>query len=228
MNYQIITDEVKLDQFIDWLPDTKDSEVYYLQLFSRKKYTDVKIRSGSDSSSIKRFVCKKDRIKDKIRQLEVPIGYYKQRDVELPQECLALYITPNPRCNEKAAKQLLKVLADKITRPYEYYNTYQLALTEIHKAVGTKYFIDFDFDNIEFESVKDKILSFVNKEAINPIKTRGGFHLLIYIPAIEKEYSKTWYSNILSLGPDVKGDVLLPCVGCCQGNFTPYFINHYD
>src|SRR5690606_8955348 len=104
----------------DWLPDLEESEVFYLQLFARKKYLPQgTIQSGQQSLS--RFICKKERIIEKIKQLEIPLGRYKNRDVELPQECLAMYININPRCHEKAAKNLLKVLADKITKKYEHY-----------------------------------------------------------------------------------------------------------
>lgn len=222
MKYQIILNEEKLDQFIDWLPDLGPSEMFYFQLFGRKKYLDKgELQSGHQSLS--RFVCSKHRIKEKIRQLEVPLGTYLNREVELPQECLALYVTPNPRCHEKAARQLLKVLADKITKQYEGYNTYQLAMTELHKACGKKYFIDFDFDNIDFDEISGKLFEAVNKDAVKVLKTRGGFHVLVRIDRVAPEYSKTWYNKITGLGCDVKGDNLIPLPGCTQGGFCPHF-----
>lgn len=222
MNYKIILNENKFDEFINWLPETKDSECFYIQLFGRRKYTKIPLQQGEQS--LARFVCKKEQIKYKIRQLETQLGTYRNRSIELPQECLALYITPNPRCHEKAAKQLLKVLADRITKPYENYNLHNLTMTELHKSIGTKYYIDFDFDNINFTDIKDKLFSYINKEALTVIKTRGGFHLLVKIANVNKEFTKTWYNNISSLGIDAKGKDLLNFVGCVQGDFIPHFL----
>lgn len=216
-NYKIIYDENKLQEFVNWLPDLEESEVFYLQLFARKKYLPQgTIQSGQQSLS--RFICKKERIIEKIKQLEIPLGRYKNRDVELPQECLAMYININPRCHEKAAKNLLKVLADKITKKYEHYNTYQLAMTELHRAIGRKLYLDFDFDNVDFEQLREKILTYVNPSAITGVKTRGGFHLLLRLDKIEEQYRKTWHRNISALGADVVGDSLLPVVGTTAGN----------
>lgn len=222
-NYKIIADEEIFDDFIQWLPDLGPTETYYFQLFGRKKYNDgVQIKSGQQS--LNRFVCSKERIKDKVRQLEVPLGVYKNRELELSQNSLVLYVTPNPRCHQKAAVQLIKELANRITRPYDGYNTHQLAITEVHRACGTKHFIDFDFDNVEYETLKDKIADSINEEATTVLKTRGGFHLLVRLNQVDKKYLKSWHPNLTALGADVKGDNLIPCPGTFQGGFIPHFI----
>jgi hypothetical protein len=228
-NYKIIADEEKLQEFIDWLPPLGQSEGYYLQLFGRKKYLkdgDIHIQSGQQS--LARLVCKKEEIVDKVKKLQVPLGLYKNRDVALPQECLALYITINPRCHERAAKNLLKVLADRITKPYEFYNVYQLAMTELHKACGKQYFVAFDFDFVDFSEIRDTIKETLNESAYKVVKTRGGFHLIVMIDKIGDRFKKHWYKTISGLGPDVKGhqEMLLPVVGTFQGGHVVQFINH--
>lgn len=220
MNYQIITDEQALDQFINWLPKLHWEEVYYLQLFGRKKYlAEGIIQSGQNS--LARFVCKKDQIKDRIRQLEISLGCYKNREVVLPQECLAMYICPNPRSQKRAAKSLLKKLVDCVTLDYEGYNVHELAITELHKACSRKVYMDFDFDEIPKEMVLTKLPDYINIDAVEFLQTRGGFHLLVKIDKIADVFRNTWYNDITNLGADAKGDDLIPIPGCYQGGFIP-------
>jgi hypothetical protein len=225
MNYKIIANEQKLDEFIEWLPELKEDEGYYFQLFGRKKYLESgTIQSGQQS--LNRFVCKKYRIKEKIRQLEIPLGLYKNRDVVLPQECLCLYVCPNPRSHEKAAKNLLKTLADKITKQYENYNTYQLAMTELHRAKSRTFVVDFDYDNIEYDSIREEINSVLNKDSFSVLKTRGGFHVLVNPDKVDQDKRNKWHKKLVSLGADVVGDCLIPVVGTLQGNHSVEFIEN--
>lgn len=46
MNYRIIEDETALIDFIKWLPDLKENEVFYVSLFARKKYFEKLIKSN--------------------------------------------------------------------------------------------------------------------------------------------------------------------------------------
>lgn len=108
--------------------------------------------------------------------------------------------------------------------PYNGYNPHQEVLSEIQKSIGTKHYFDFDFDNVEIEDVEDIVYSSLNKECVKFLKTRGGFHLLIELKKINKEYEKTWYNNLSKIdGVDIKGDNLIPIVGCYQGGFVPHF-----
>ena len=82
MNYKIITNEKKLRDFIEWLPNLEPNEKYYVSLFARKKYSsDIK---SNDKTQLKRFVSDKERMFDKIKQLECEVGAYKLKDA--PQE----------------------------------------------------------------------------------------------------------------------------------------------
>lgn len=223
-NYQIIADESELDRFIEWLPELKPSECYYFQLFGRKKYAEEGLLQGGQQS-LSRFVCEKDRIKYKIRQLEIPLGFYVNRDVVLPQECLVLYMNVNPRCHEKAAKNLLKILADKITKKYEHYNTHQLALSELHRAKSRNFVVDFDFDEIDYQDVSSLINRVINQDAYKVIKTRGGFHLLVVLDKVNQDYKRSWYNGLCDIGSDVVGDCLIPVPGTMQGGYQVHFIN---
>lgn len=225
MNYEIIKDAQKLHDFIAWLPPLSINETYYVSLFARNKYAKETAHLKADKQQLKRFTSTKERLFEKIQQLECAFGAYQQGGKPIPQEALAIYINPNPRNLEKATKAALIRFAHLVTEPYNGYNPHQEVLSEIQKTCGTKAYMDFDFDNVETEYVLSEAQKFVNIEAIKPLKTRGGLHLLIALDKIEKAYEKTWYKGISAIeGCDVKGDNLIPIVGCTQGGFVPYFI----
>ena len=225
MNYKIIADENKLKEFINWLPDLKSDETFYCCLFARKKYAHESSGLKSDKSQLKRFTSNKENLLNKIKQLECEYGTYMSGNAVVPQEALALYITPNPRSFSVAAKNSLIELAKKITSNYDGYNPHQLVMSEIQKSSSNRKYHDFDFDNVEVNDVLSQLEGKINKEAISVVKTRGGFHLLVDYEKIDKEFTKAWYNAISKIeGVDVRGDNLLPVVGCYQGGFVPHFV----
>jgi hypothetical protein len=225
MNYKIIKDAPRLLEFIDWLPDTAAGEVYYVSLLARNKYCHEGEKIGADKAQLKRFTATKAQLFEKIRQLECAEGSYKQKGVSLPPHTLALYINPNPRSLEKAAKATLIRLAELITKPYSNYNPQQEAMSEIQKAAAKKVFFDFDFDGVELLPTLAAMRGAINFDALEIVQTRGGFHLLVRLAKVEAAYVKSWYNKISVLaGCDVRGDNMLPVVGCIQGDFCPHFV----
>jgi len=224
-NYQIILDETKLDNFIEWLPKLLPHETYMICLFARNKYIVNSPKIYGDKECLSRKTTNKERLKSKIRQLECAVGSYTSRGQSLPQESLALYITVNPRDLQKAAKNTLKELANVITENYNGYNPHAIALSEIQKAYSRKEYLDFDFDHVEPKTVLEQLKDKLNLNCLTVLKTRGGFHLLVKTDLIESQYKKSFYNSITEIpGCDVKGDPLTPVPGCTQGGFIPHFL----
>lgn len=237
MNYEIIKDERKLDEFIKWLPELGEDECYYLCLFARSKY--AKNEDGSnkfphiktDKAQLKRItVHKKSLMKQKIEQMECAFGSYKTKDGDnIPQEALALYITPNPRSQRKAMFNLIKRIADIQIANATGYNIHAEAMSAIQKCKSRACFIDFDIDfpedkKINLTELKPFIEENVGTKGVHYLRTRGGYHVLVEPSKIDKQFEKTWYKNMIKHPyVDIKGDAMIPVVGCTQGNFIPHF-----
>ena len=236
MNYQIITDEQKFREFIEWLPELKTDECYYLCLFARNKYVrdtpDYFPHIKSDKAQVKRFiVSRKQDFYNKVKQLEVEVGAYTTKEnFPVPQQSLALYVSVNPRNQFKANRLMLTVCADLLVKGNSGFNIATEALSAIQKAVGTKHYFDLDIDlesKSELNRAMSDVLSRINKEAITFIESRGGLHALIEYNKIEPQYVKTWYQSLKSIeGADIQGDNMIPVIGCTQGGFTPKFIEY--
>jgi hypothetical protein len=223
MNYQIILDEQKLQDFIDWLPVLKQHEAYYVSLIGRKKYAPV---IGDDKVLIKRFTSDKKRMINKIRQLEAPLGaYLNSKEEPLPQEALALYISLNPRNLKLAAEQAASKLVSLIVQPYNGYNPHKVVLSEIQKARSRRCFVDIDVDDatLTADGIKQTVLEAVEDEnAFRLLATRGGYHILVDPNKVVNK--KSWFVSLRQLfNFDAIGDNLIPVPGCTQGNFVPYF-----
>ena len=228
MNYQVVVDEKEFQKFVEWLPSLEKEECHYVALLARNKYIrDLGVGTfNSDKHQCARFITNTERLLLKLRQCETEVGNYSVKGVEIPQEALAAYMTINPRSQTKAAKYLLKRLADVVADGGHNVNVYQESLTAIHKGVGRKLFVDVDFDNVDLKSTVRVMSKFINADAVKILETRGGFHAIIRLDAIEDGYVKSWYKSITSLdGADVAGDTLIPIPGTYQGGWVPKLYN---
>ncbi len=222
MNYQIITDREKLEEFIDWLPDLKPHEKYYLCLFARKKYAPGMQGIKTDKSQLRRITSCKKRMMEKIMQMECPVGSFQHNGIVIPQEALALYISPSPRDMRKATTQGLIDLAKKVQNcsDTEEVNPHQIIMSTIQRTRGTKNVITFDIDSKDPAILND--LRSVSGEGVSIIETRGGYHFLIR-PELMPKNNGQWHKHFKQYA-DITGDALCPVVGTHQGGHTPTFI----
>jgi len=222
MNYEIIKDEKRLLNFIEWLPELKENEKYYCVLFSRKKYSkDSKLKS--DKGQLKRFLTDKERMYLKIKQLEVQYGNYKLFGENVDAESLALYINPNPRSLYQATFQSIIELTKLLRDNKNSVNPHAEVMSCIQRSVGTKYFLDFDIDYKPFDF--NELNTFINRNCLDILETRGGYHILVRLKDIKPEFKSKFYNGFKTLNVDQTGDLLIPIPGCTQGGFVPKFIN---
>lgn len=219
--YKILLDEARFSEFVNFLPDLEENEVFYLSLFARHKYcTSV---PNLRDNQLARFTSSKETLKEHVLRLECSYGGYKRDGIDVPQEAIALYIALNPRNIVKANKELLVELAKCFADGKADFNPLSLARTAIHHAINRKVFVDFDYDFIDPQIHLPKIKELLPDDAYKILKTRGGFHILV---TLNKAPKTNWFKALSALdGCDVKGsNTLIPVPGCTQGNFCPHLI----
>lgn len=225
MNYTIITDEPILRGFATWLPRLAPGETYYVGVFARNKYAKAAGIGtfNSDKHHCKRFTTTPERLVEKLRQCETPVGSYVVKSgIVVPQEAIACYISANPRDMVKATRYALVRFAELVASGSINHNPHQEVLTAIHKSPGHKHFLDIDFDGVDPDDVMPQIAEAVNREAILILHTRGGFHALIELAKVDPGRVKTWYKKMMAIpGVDIRGDNLIPIPGTYQGGHTP-------
>jgi len=238
--HRVIQDESLLLQFIEWLPELRPNERFYFCLQARKKYAPF--LKSSDKTQLRRFVSDKERMLEKIRQLECSVGSYTTKEgVAIPDEAMALYITLNPRDMRKAtfaaAQSLIGMIRKQDTQPDMDLNPHSEALTQIHKAKSRSTFVHFDVDrptgkdtddnspkcDLSTPAIYKRVVEVVGQEAVTIIETRGGVHVLID-PKLVVSETRNWHPIVCrTMECDQTGDLMVPVVGCNQGGFVPHF-----
>lgn len=225
MNYKIIQNEETLTQFIKWLPELEENEKYYCALFARKKYSENWTIKG-DKGQLKRFLTSKKRMLNKIQQLETQVGTYKLFNEVVDENSLALYINPNPRDLHKATYNSIIEMTKLLRDEKRLYNPHAEVMSCIQRSVGRNIYLDFDIDYKPFDP--SKLDEFINRDCVDILETRGGYHILVKLKEIKEEYKSKFYNGIKSLNVDQTGDQLIPIPGCVQGGFIPKFVNHHE
>lgn len=231
--YKIVKDEAKLQKYVDQLPDLGEGYKYYISLFARKKYGGTE-GLKSDKAQLKRCVASKDMIVKKLKQMEIAVGLYDIDGLVINQASLVAYISANPRDMHKAGAATALELTKTVFEGQRIKNPQATALSKM-QTHGAKLYFNVDIDIIEgmdlpYEHLYSWLLSVVNPNACKVVKTRGGYHVLVNLDSISREYKSQWYNNF-RLGDDAaedrftvdlsNGDGMLPIPGCVQGTFIP-------
>jgi len=219
--YQIITDEAALREYIEWLPDCKENEQFYLTLFSRKKYCPEMPWIKSDKGQLARKTSSKDYLYDKIAQMECKVGAYRMEGNPVPQKALACYVSVNPRDLWRATLRSIGKLATVLECGGRNSNPHQEVMSEIQKNTGTRKYIGFDIDDKDETLIRNCIDT--ASGMCDVVETRGGYHLFVHKDKVDKIKGKnTWYQE-LSKHSDVQGDIMSPPCGTYQGGHTVRF-----
>lgn len=212
--YKLIHSEEEIITFIDSLPDLKLHERFYMVLLARRKYYS---KLSRDRFSLRRFTCSKDRILDRIHQLELKLGSWRDDDgTPIPPEALALYIAPNPRCQRLAAVDLGGRIMQMLNNNKENVNIETLLKNSLHGAKSRSHFVSYDIDT---KDITDFNLPF-NEGSYFFNETSGGYHLHVIPSKIQD--NKDWYKTVMTKYGEVidqKGDLLTPIAGTYQSNF---------
>lgn len=223
--YQLIVDPDALREYISWLPDCAENEQFYCCLFMRKKYCKDVPWIKSDKGQLKRFTSTKEKLYDKIAQLECKVGAFKFDGNDVPQESLALYISPNPRDLWRATVRSIGQLAKVLECNGRNSNPHQEVMSEIQRCSGTRKFVMFDIDDKDTD-VLQNVIDTVDGYC-DVVETRGGYHIFVHKDKTDKISAKnTWYQAIAKYS-DVTGDMMTCPVGTYQGGFSPKFVYRY-
>lgn len=219
--YQIIGNETALRDYIDnFLPEMKENEQVYCALLARKKYIRSLPYIKSDKAQLKRFTSKKEFLFDKIAQLECKLGAYKIEGQPVPQEALALYITPNPRDLWKATIKGIQQLAKVVECNGRNSNPHQEVMSEIQKSSSERTYVIFDLDDKCPDKLNECLRIVDNKARV--VETRGGYHIFLRKEHCDTITNKKWYVD-LKKHCDQMGDIMSPPVGTIQGGHLVRF-----
>lgn len=230
MNYKLLHNPDKLQEFVDFLPDTKDNESYFIILLARKKWRPESVMPSG--LKLKREAVPKAKIAQWVNQLQIEEGGYTFDDLPIHQENLGVYIGFNPRNQIDACYNLVEKCMKVLRTKQDDINIASMSRDIIQTSVGSKNFIDIDVDikeNEDYLKIVEYIKTCAGEENLTFIKTNGGFHCLVRLEKLKgKDGGGKWYQALkshpfkseLNIMPK---ENLIPLVGCNQGKFVPHF-----
>ena len=209
----LIYDEQAILDYLAWLPDLEENEAYYLCLFCRKKYRPDVIATNDKTQLARKGKSSKEYVMDTLLKWDmIDWGY--------PVDSLVAYLHPNPRCQVKAMRHLIKTGIDLVFNKAKGYSTPAQAMSSLQRSASRKPIMTFDLDGDTFKyNALNEIFNGGANECVNIIETRGGHHLLVE-PKKATAINRAWYNRIVEYGGeslDQKGDLMSPIPGTLQG-----------
>ena len=231
MLYDFLRDERELGSFVETvLPDVKADECFLLMLCARRKYLteDEKTRLvlGENAALRREVVSERGKLLHRVKELCVPTGLYKDRNgCPIPQHAFAIYVTPNPRSNKKAAVGTIAELAEALAqgRPIRLES---LVKTQLHRAVSRKIYLDLDVDPAgadQWQGIVAKARAILGQTPTHVIQTRTGAHVLVRTQQLDRLVKQTFYRQLQELRGqmegllEIRGDAMVPVPGTSQG-----------
>lgn len=232
-HYQVITNPDALVDFIADLPELSSDERYYVSLLARNKYCkDIK-HIATDKIQLFKTAVPKEYLYETFMKMEVPIGAYRVKGVEVPQEALATYIHINPRSLTKAMGKVGLAVTEALISNSKL-NIELEVMSQISKARSRKIYSLFDLDSKDMttEMLRHKLNQIVGYKAYRILETRGGYHILIEPKYVEDQLKSTWHSQLIKFpGIDrninshgIQTENMIPVPGTYQGGFTPILL----
>lgn len=254
--YKLIYDENELKKYFDIImqPLLK-TEVFFISLSARNKYLTKEEREFYQLGRTEMFV--KNIIRDynyekfirTIRRFETNEGSYLTKNgKDIPSKCIIIYMNINPSSTIKAFKEFNKTMneymfelaqcsingqeIDNISNKINKMNN--LLMTCYQKNVGSKYWIDVDFD-IPKEAFY-LIEIFTNELKINNvnyyiINTKNGYHVLLKKDTINYNFNETikLVNEIASKKLNdfeiiLNKNAMIPLPGTYQGDYEVKFV----
>ena len=248
--YNLVREPEEVKKFLKFLPEHLKNECLTVALFFRKKYVrdnpeyshlslsnddgcwDRTIVSSTLRDKETDFLAKVFR---SILRYNCPIGAYVDRKEQpIPEGAISLYMSINPRCAIKGAKELMNELTRDCFLPSSSEtpfvgNLVSRAKTKVQKNVSRKLIADIDID-VKDETILNRFRDLVSlwDSEVCAIETRGGYHVLCDIQKMSRENPK-WFVDIKKYADEFrdkdgkelvefKTDTLSPIPGTLQGN----------
>lgn len=214
--YKLIYSEEELKKYFDLvMKPLISTEVFFVSLSARNKYLTEEERRELLLGRTEMFERKLVRYYDwnrflrTIRKFETNEGSYTTKNnSNIPQKCIVCYININPsdtlkaykEFNEEMNKYMYEISSNSI-KGHDIDNIINrikkmdhLLETCYQKSVGTKYWVDVDFDipkeHFSLVQLFQKELNENNVKSI-VIETKSGFHVLLDKSTINYNFTKT-------------------------------------
>lgn len=248
----IIYDLDEMKRFHDILPSLGKDEAWFLSLAARKKYLTGKQKESIRLGDTLMFGRKLVKHNGWEAFRSAALGYEAPEDAYLslsghsiPHSCMVVYFSVNPSDAAAAAADFKKKIADgelamqRGDSGFSYLRMEGMLMASFQKCRSRRIFMDMDVDmpiDDPYEVLDALHDAGLNMDAVHPIITRGGMHILI--ETASAGFGKTLNPPALALmlNERFKGraseiainrNAMVPLPGTRQGGFGVRLLQPY-